>query len=236
MYSGKKTLAIIPARGGSKGLPGKNIKNLCGKPLLAWTIDQALKSDAIDKVIVTSDSEEIIECAKNFGAEAPFKRPEHLSTDAAPSIDAIEHAINFLNEEYDVVALLEPTSPLRNEEDLDNALRSLIDNWDDYDTVISAGKVTLEHPAICKKLENKTLVPFINDESTVTRRQELSDAYFPYGVIYASKTKSLLEKRTFYQNRILPFTIDRWQNYEIDDICDFVCVEAIMKKYILGKH
>lgn len=236
MYGGKKTLAIIPARGGSKGLPGKNIKNLCGKPLLAWTIDQALKSNTIDKVLVTSDSEEIIECAKNFGAEAPFKRPEHLSTDAAPSIDAIEHAINFLNEEYDVVALLEPTSPLRNEEDLDNALRGLIDNWDDYDAVISAGKVTLEHPAICKKLENNTLVPYVNVKSTVTRRQELPDAYFPYGVIYASKTKNLLQERTFYQNRILPFTIERWQNYEIDDICDFICVESMMKKYILGKH
>jgi CMP-N-acetylneuraminic acid synthetase len=233
MYRGKRVLAVIPARGGSKGLPRKNIKNLCGKPLIAWTIEQAIKSSVIDKVLVTSDSEEIIDCAKSYGAAAPFKRPEHLSADDSPSIDAISHAVDFLEEEYDIIALLEPTSPLRKDKDLDDALVKLIENWDNCDCVISVGKVALEHPAICKKIVNENLIPFVKEESDVTRRQELSDAYFPYGVIYASKAESLLEERTFYQNRIMPFIIERWQNYEIDDICDFMCIEAMMKNYIM---
>ena len=121
MYQGKTFLTIIPARGGSKGLPGKNIKELCGKPLIAWSIEAGLGSQYIDEVMVTTDSQEIAGVARTFGASVPFLRPDELASDTATSFDVIKHAINFyenvLNKRFDYIVLLEPTSPLRTEAD-----------------------------------------------------------------------------------------------------------------------
>ena len=123
MYTNKKFLAIIPARGGSKRLPRKNVLDLCGKPLIAYTIEAALKSKYIDKVIVSSDDEEILNISSNFGADI-IKRPIDLANDTATTIDAIKHTIdNFEN--YDYIVLLQPTSPLRNEKHIDEAIELL---------------------------------------------------------------------------------------------------------------
>jgi len=122
MYKGKKILALIPARGGSKGLPGKNIKPLLGKPLIAWTIEQAKASKYVDRVVVSTDDDEIAEVAIRYGAEVPFLRPKELARDDSPTIDAILHALDFFSdkgERFDLLALLEPTSPLRDSEDID---------------------------------------------------------------------------------------------------------------------
>ena len=232
MCSGKSILGLIPARGGSKGLLGKNIKPLLGKPLIAWTIEQALASKYLDRVIVSTDSEEIAEISRKYGAKAPFIRPKELATDEARSEDVVFHAIEFFKDRgtnFDYVTLLEPTSPLRKNTDIDEGIEKLIDNEERAESLVSVGKIALEHPLISKKIdENGFIRPFFNRESNI-RRQKLEEAHFPYGVLYISKVSSLYKYRSFYQERTLAFLIERWQNYEVDDIYDFLAIEAIMK-------
>jgi CMP-N,N'-diacetyllegionaminic acid synthase len=237
MYKDRRILAVITARGGSKGLPGKNIRPLLGKPLIAWTIEKALASNYLDRIIVSTDDKEIAEIAKNSGAEVPFLRPDELASDYANSVDVVIHAINFLKdkgEEFDYIALLEPTSPLRKDGDVDKAIETLVDAGDRADSLVSLGKIALEHPWVAKKVEKSGyMAPFVESIGKVVRRQELKDAFFPYGVIYLSSVSSLLEHRTFYPERTLPLFIERWQCYEIDDICDFISVEAILNRFIV---
>ena len=131
MYKNKTILGIIPARGGSKGLPGKNILDIAGKPLIVWTIERAINSKYLDRVIVSTDDSEIAEISKKYGAEVPFTRPEELAEDTTPMMDVIFHALDFFkskNMAFDYIALFEPTSPLRKINDIDNAIKQLIDN------------------------------------------------------------------------------------------------------------
>jgi len=127
MYKDKKILALIPARGGSKGLPRKNIKPLLGKPLIAWTIEQSLASKYLDKVVVSTEDKEIAEISKKYGAEVPFIRPKELAKDDTPSIDVVLHAIDFLEKKelFNIIVLLQPTSPLRTISDIDNSIEFL---------------------------------------------------------------------------------------------------------------
>jgi CMP-N-acetylneuraminic acid synthetase len=228
-----KTLAIITARGGSKGLPDKNIKLLLGKPLIAWTIESALKTKEIDKVIVSTDSKKIADISLSFGAEVPFIRPPELSCDSASSLDVLIHAVNFCiakNEHYDLIVLLEPTSPLRKKNDLSNAIKSFYSFFDKYEGIVSLGEVHLENPFIVKTIdENNLVLPLIDTKTKITQRQQYPKAYFPYGVIYAVKTDVLIKYRRIYSENSMPYLIERWQNYEIDDIYDFLCVETILK-------
>ena len=143
MISGKSILAIIPARGGSKGIPRKNIKLLAGKPLIAWTIDEAKKSIYIDRLILSSEDEEIIRIAKEWGCEAPFIRPAELAEDNTPGIDVVIHAIDALKEKYDYLVLLQPTSPLRKVEDIDRCIETCIDR--NVPACISVSE-TMNHP------------------------------------------------------------------------------------------
>ena len=232
MINGKSVLAIIPARGGSKGLPGKNVKELCGKPLIAWSIEQALKSKSIDNVVVSTDSVEIAKIAKESGANVPFLRPAELAADDSPTSDAILHVLEQLSmkgEFYDYIALLEPTSPLRKPNDIDDAIKLIIQNTD-ADCLVSVGEVHMEHPMIVKKTDEKGfVVPYISHIATIHQRQQADKAYFPYGVIYISKVSSFKENQTFYSDNTIPFVIERWQNYEIDDEIDFMIIEQIMR-------
>jgi len=231
MISGKKIIAIIPARGGSKGLPGKNVKPLLGKPLIAWTIGQAKKSKYIDKLIVSTDYPEIADTAKKYGAEAPFLRPKKFARDSSPSWELVIHAIEWLekrNEFFDIIVLLEPTSPLREDNNIDKAIEIFVKNLNKADALISVGEIHLEIPQIAKKIEGGYVKPFARTKK-VYQRQQASKSYFPYGVIYMSKVDTYKTFKTFYQKRIIPYPIERWQNYEIDDNYDFICVEAILK-------
>lgn len=229
MYKNKRSLAIIPARGGSKGLPGKNLKDMNGKPLIAWTIDQANKSILLDRSVVSTDSEEIADIARQWGGDVPFIRPGKLAQDDSAMIDALEHAIQSLDEEYDIIILLEPTSPLRDQRDIDRGIMLLVDNWDTHDAIVSLGEVQLENPEICKLVKNNSVCPYNDNSRKITCRQQLDTVYFPYGVLYGSKSSTLVDNAGFYQNRTLPMFIDRWQNYEVDDRFDFICIDAIMK-------
>ncbi len=146
-------IAIIPARGGSKRLPCKNIRDLCGKPLIAWTIEQAKNSKFIDKVVVSTDDEEIAAISREYGVDVPFLRPKELATDESPSIDLIKHALDFFKkkgETYDIIILLEPTSPLRKKNDIDAAINLFLERYYYSDSLVSLGKVHLENPNIMK--------------------------------------------------------------------------------------
>lgn len=229
MYKKKSILAIIPARGGSKGLPGKNIKVMCGKPMIGWSIEKAKKSKYVDSILVTTDSQEIADISKKFGANVPFLRPDYLATDTATSFDAIKHAIMFYENKYDYIVLLEPTSPLREDDDIDNMLEKLIDNADKVDSIISIGEVH-EHPSIMKKIDtNGNLVEYCENLEMKTRRQDNDKAYFPYGVAYIVKSDALLKEKTFYTKNNIYYEIKRYQCCEVDDIYDFIIVENIMK-------
>ena len=235
MYKGKNILGLIPARGGSKGLPRKNIIPLLDKPLIVWTIEQALASKYLDRVVVSTDDKEIAEISKKYGAEVPFIRPKELARDDSTTIDVIIHALNWFEnagENYDYLALLEPTSPLREKDDIDNGIKKLIDNENRADSLVSVGEIALEHPFISKEIDEKGYVKQFYEVSNnnVTRRQNLFKAYFPYGVLYFSKIFAIKRYKTFYQAKTLPLFIKRWQNYEIDDMWDFICIEAILKK------
>lgn len=232
-----RTLAIIPARGGSKGLPGKNIMNIAGHPLINWTINAAKESKLVTEHVVSTDNITIKEVAEKCGGHVPFLRPESLSGDKVTSADVVLHCIEFFENQrifFDNIVLLEPTSPLRTIHDIDNALKLLYENYNKIDGVVSVGKIHLENPAIVKYVHNNLLFPIelknINDK--ITRRQDYPDFYFPYGVLYIIKTEILKKYRSFYTSKIMPYYIERWQNYELDDIYDFYAIEAILRTKI----
>ena len=233
MINGKSVIGIVPARAGSKKLPRKNIAPLCGKPLIAWSIEAGLRSRYIDLVIVSTDSKTIAGIAEKYGGSVPFIRPAELATDKTPTIDVVIHALEYLNNQrnqrFDYTVLLEPTSPLREDNDIDRMLEQIISGEQDFDSIISVGEVS-EHPSIMKRLVGPRLEPFCDELVQTTRRQDTEPAYFPYGVAYIAKTKALLAENTFYTARCTYFPIKRYQNYEIDDIYDFLCTESIMKQ------
>ena len=231
MIDGKKVLALVPARAGSKGLPGKNIRPLCGKPMIAWTIEKALKSSCLDEILVSTDSPEIAEIARHYGASAPFLRPAELAGDTVSTLDVVIHALNQLRLEgkaFDWLVMLEPTSPLREDGDIDNMLQSLATQQEEWDAIVSIGEVH-EHPAIVKRIENNRVAPFCPTVPLTYRRQDNEEAFFPYGVAYISKISSLLTERSFYPERCGYYRIKRYQCYEVDDLYDFTCIESIMR-------
>jgi CMP-N,N'-diacetyllegionaminic acid synthase len=229
MINNRTAIGVIAARAGSKGLPNKNTRLLCGKPLINWTIEKALSSLHLDVVVVSTDDIFIADIARKAGAEVPFLRPVELATDTASSYDVIRHALaHYRPRFFDYSVLLEPTSPLREEDDIDRVLEALDEERDRFDSIVTLGQVH-EHPSIMKQLRDKAVIPFVENLALVGRRQDAEPAFFPYGVAYAAKTDVLLAENTFYTTRCLGFPIKRYQNYEIDDLQDFLCVEAIMK-------
>lgn len=238
MYQDKSFLAIIPARSGSKGLSNKNIKNLCGLPLIAWSIKAGLKSKYIDKVVVTTDSQEYAEIAKSYGAEAPFLRPKELSLDTSTTFDSIKHTIDFyknqLNQTFDYIVLLEPTSPLRETSDIDNAIEALFANQK-ANSIVGISKCESQNPAFLVKLQSlsQLIEGYINKGFTPIRRQDIEELFFFEGTIYISETDSLLKNQNFYHKDTMGYVVPKWKSLEVDDEDDFLMVEAMMKKYII---
>ncbi len=232
MYNRKRILAVITARGGSKGLPDKNIRILNGKPLVAWTTGQADKSKYIDNIFVSTDSKEIADVCEKYGTPVPELRPGELAEDTTSSVEVLLYTISLLKErgqEYDYLLLLEPTSPLRKENDIDRMIETAVNN-PEADGVISLGRVHLEHPSIIKKVDGKGFIcPYNKDARTYYQRQLEDEAFFPYGAGYIVRVDRFMETKSIYMEHMLPYYIERWQNYEIDDLYDFKCIETIMK-------
>ena len=230
MIKEQKVIAIITARGGSKGLPKKNIRTLHEKPLIAWTIESALASQFLDKVIVTTDCEEIAKTARKFGAEVPFIRPAHLAEDDSASFDAIEHALEFneYKNQYDILVLLEPTSPLREAEDIDNALEKLI-NLTGAKSIVGISLSESQNPSFLISLDEQGMVKPLGSFNNNLRRQDLENVYFLEGTIYASWIKTYLHERGFYHEKTAGYIVPKWKSFEVDDIVDWYCIDAIMK-------
>ena len=236
MYKGKRILAVIPARGGSKGLPNKNIKELNGKELIYHTIGQANDSELIDFVAVSTE-DAIIKGLCEFTDTFVIDRPEYMAKDESPSYEAVLHSIDTLKYEhglqYDIIVMLEVTSPLRKKEDIDNAIRLFIESGSD--SLVCIGKVENDsyHPN-CVKFQNKLglLEPYIVNSEPIYQRQQLKECFAVFGGIYISYVHSYREHKTFYQNKTVGYEVERWQMFEIDDIVDFYCCEKLMDVYL----
>ncbi len=229
MINGKTILAIIPARGGSKGIPRKNIKILAGKPLIAWTIEEAKKSKYIDRLILSSEDEEIIKVAKKWGCEVPFVRPKELAKDDTPGIEPVIHAIKTLPESYDYVCLLQPTSPLRKVEHIDAAIELIIKM--NAESLVSLKKVK-ENPYWMFEIDNNSFLnKFINEDIPI-RRQDLKELYVLNGAIYISVTNFLLKNKTFITDKTIAFKMDEFNSVDIDEIVDFYLAEFYLSKKI----
>ncbi|MBN2458161.1 acylneuraminate cytidylyltransferase family protein [Candidatus Woesearchaeota archaeon] len=232
MYKNIRVLAVVPARGGSKGIPKKNIIELNGKPLIAWTIEAGKQTTYIDRMIVSTDSKEIAEVAKRFKADVPFIRPDYLSSDTASSVDVLLHAIDYLEEKgeiYDYIMLLEPTSPLRTTEDIEKSIEMLESNTD-AESIVGVAKAESSHPLFSVTITDSGFIrPFSGEELKHIRRQDIKDVYFLEGTIYTSKIDALRKRKTFYHERTLPYIVERYKQFEVDEETDLVCIEALMR-------
>ena len=223
----KTFLAIIPARGGSKRLPRKNILDLCGKPLISWSIEAALKSKYISKVVVSSDDEEILNISSNFGADI-IKRPYELANDTATTFDAIKHTINNL-EKYDYIVLLQPTSPLRNENQIDEAIELLEEKQ--ADAIVSVCE--MDHSPLWSNTLPKdgNMNNFLRDEVLNKRSQDLEKYYRVNGAVYICKTDKLLENKSFFlKDNIFAYIMDKKNSIDIDEEIDFEIAKVLINK------
>ena len=229
MYKDKKILAIVPARGGSKRLPKKNLMDLAGKPLIAYSIEAAKNSQYIDDVIMSSESQEILSVAKKYGAQTPFVRPKELAEDASRSIDVVIHAIKTLTQSYDAVILLQPTSPLRTSEDIDGAIEMF---YNKHATSV-IGVCEMEHSPLWANTldESMSMEGFLDDKYNNARSQDLPVYYRINGAFYMSKTQSVLENETFFvQKNIYAYLMSQEDSVDIDTKLDFIVAEAILKE------
>jgi CMP-N,N'-diacetyllegionaminic acid synthase len=227
VYKGKTFLAIIPARGGSKRLPRKNILNLHGKPLLAWSIDAGLNSKYIDKVIVTSDNDEILSISRDFGATV-INRPAQLASDTATTFDALKHAVNHLPK-YDYLVLLQPTSPLRTEKHIDEAIWLL--EKKNADAIISVCE-TSHSPLWTNILPNdKSMNDFLRPEIIGKRSQDLDRYYRVNGAIYVCKMDRFLQEKTlFIKDKIYAYEMSESVSIDIDSHIDFSLASLYINK------
>ncbi|CAB1241653.1 CMP-N,N'-diacetyllegionaminic acid synthase [Clostridiaceae bacterium BL-3] len=230
MINNKIILAIIPARSGSKGIPHKNIKNLNGKPLIAWTIEESLKSKYIDKLIVSTEDNEITEISKKYGAEVPFLRPAELALDSTPGIDPILHTVKWFqnrNYRFDYVMCLQCTSPFRTYNQIDEAVENLFKK--DADSIVSVCKSEIT-PYWMKKIENGKLKDFLDGDVFYARRQDTPKVYRLNGAIYMAKTQVCLNIKNWYTENTIPYIMDEISSIDIDNMLDFKFAEFLMKE------
>lgn len=230
-----RVLAIIPARGGSKGVPGKNIKPLGGKPLLAYTIQASNAAKLLTKTIVSTEDQAIISCAKSYNAQVPFVRPDDLATDTAKSIDVVQHAVQFMEskgEFFDAICLLQATSPFRTDGMIDKAIQKFIDT--DADALISVLPVPHEYNPhwTFEVNESGSLKIATGENEIISRRQDLPIAYHRDGAIYITKTE-FIKKGTFYGNTLTYIESDPNLHVNIDTLLDWEKAEEIYLKNII---
>ena len=218
-------VAIIPARGGSKGLPGKNIKPLCGKPLIAWTIEACIASNCFNRVIVTTDCTEIASVSRQYGAEIPFMRPPEFSSDFSTSVEVVQHFLSQIVVR-DTFAFLQPTSPLRNCTHIQEAF-DLFQKC----TVGSLVSVTKSKPVswLFSKSSNGALHNYFQ-EKVATQRQLSNETYCPNGAIYFHHVESFQHKKEFIPNGCIGYEMSNMHSIDIDTLDDFNLVEAIIEK------
>lgn len=223
-----KVLGLIPARGGSKSIPRKNLVDLGGLPLIQWTIQAALGS-SLTRVVVSTDSEEIATVSQSLGAEVPFIRPIELSSDSTLSIDVALHALDVLGEEFDAVMLLQPTSPFRTPSDIDAAINII----DGASSVISVVPVDGTHPARMKFIENGLLIdpPFAETTENMPR-QELRPMFIRNGAIYLTRTPEI-RNRTFKGSLSRALVMSKERSINIDSFFELAIARATLTNGLL---
>jgi CMP-N-acetylneuraminic acid synthetase len=228
-----KTAAVITARGGSKGIPGKNIADLAGKPLIAWGLEAALKSPSVDRLIVSTDDDKIAEACRKYGADVPFKRPDELSGDKSPHIPVVQHAVQWLEDNekivYDYIMLIQPTSPFVVSEDIEAALKLAVDS--DADAVSSVCEAE-KHPAYALTLNEKGILEryIKRDSNAYFRRQDLKTAYIENGAIYIVKRDVLMnESELDPVGRTRAYIMSAERSVDIDSPWDLYVANLIMR-------
>ncbi len=206
--------------------------------MIAWTIEEAKKSKYIDKIIVSTDDEEIAHISRAYGADVPFLRPKELALDTSATADVIIHALDFLekeNEQYSLIILLEPTSPLRDVIDIDTCIKKLVDT-PKAKAIVSVAKLESGHPEFNVIINPGGFIRKYNGSSNfnILRRQELEEVFFFDGSVYVSWIETFRERRSFYQEFTLAYIIQKYKLIEIDDLSDFICAEALMDAKLKG--
>lgn len=229
-----KILAVIPARGGSKGVPRKNIRPICGKPLIAYTIEAALEvQHLLHRVIVSTEDDEIAAISRHYGAEVPFHRPVELSGDRVPTLPVLQHAVRFVEKqdgiELDWVLLLQPTDPLRQAGDIEAALT--LAQQGECDSIISVVQVFSTHPILMKRIENDRLLPYCIEEKEGTRRQDyLPAAYMRNGAIYLTRRNVIIEQNSIWGNIMRPYVMPQERSVGVDNELDLKMVEILIQQ------
>lgn len=228
MYKGHVIVCVIPARGGSKGLPGKNIKMLCGKPLIAHTIKQAMQSKYIDRVIVSTEAEEIARISLEYGAEVPFIRPMELAGDSVATVDVLLHAMNWLESRkylFDILVLLHTTTPMRSVEDIDKSITLLVE--EKADNIFS---VTEAHrnPYFNMVETNKNGYATLAKQGDFTTRQAAPLIYDMNSSIYVWWKEMLKEKKKIFLDKTRIYVMPKERSIDIDDHIDFKIAEMMM--------
>lgn len=230
MINNKTVLAVIPARGGSKGIPGKNIKLLNGKPLIYYTIDEAKKSRILDKIIVSSDDSDILNICSNYLQLTSYKRPKELAGDSANTVDAVIHLLDWLKNEDGYTpyytCVLQCTSPLRTWEDIDGCIELLEETQ--LDGVVAISEVDT-HPYWTHIMRDGKLDYFIEEGRRISLRQDLPQIYRINGAVYVVKTNILLKQRTLEPMNMTGYIMKRENSIDIDDKIDFALAEILLK-------
>ncbi len=235
MSSECEIIALIPARGGSKRVPRKNIKLLDGKPLIYYTISEALRSKYLSKVYVSTEDKEIAKVSSEFGADT-IDRPKSLARDETPGVSVARHAVDYIEEKgmkIKAICILQPTSPFRKSDHIDEAIRLFVSK--DYDSVIGVKKVR-EHPYWSFVEKNDFLVPFVEEGFRIDRSQDLPDIYFVNGAIYVVKRDVIKKEKSVFGKRIGPLIMDDLSSFDIDTNFEFWLADLIMQSLRDSNH
>ncbi len=237
----QKVLAVIPARGGSKGVSRKNIRLVCGKPLIAYTIETVLAAQHLfHRIVVSTDDEEIADISRQYGAEVPFLRPSELAGDTVPIVPVLQHSVQFVeqndNIQLDWVCLLQPTEPFRTVEDLQETLRLGLAGG--CDSIISVVQVFATHPKLMKRIEDNQLLHYCEalEEKEGTRRQDYKpDAYMRNGAIYLTRRDVLMKRNSIWGKVIRPYVMSPERSVSVDSELDLKLVEILMQEKLDNK-
>lgn len=229
MIGGKRVLAVIPARGGSKGVRRKNLRPIGGKPLIAWTIETAKQSKCIDRLVLSSEDMEIIDIARQWGLEVPFIRPAELAADHISCLDVFAHALKMLPG-YDIGVLLQPTSPLRSTSDIDGCVEACADH--NADTAISVTEVSKSPYWMYIEGQDGFLRPLIDTPYSIRQRQDLPRTLYPNGAIFVAKCDYFLEAGSFQSKTMKGFLMPRLRSVDIDEELDFTIIDSIVQSMI----
>lgn len=226
-------LGVITARGGSKGIPRKNIKLLGGKPLIVYTIDVAKQSNLLIDLIVSTDDKEIASLCREYGANIPFIQPAELATDTSKHLEVIRYAIDFMEKEkgvvYDYAVIFQPTSPFRLVEDIDKTIGKIIEH--NAESAFSMCEIEpSQHPIKVKKMEGDTVLPYCMEEKIGTHRQDLSVAYKRSGAVYVTKRDLVMNENKLFGDFIVGHIVPLERSIDIDSSFDWVKAEFMLEE------